>query len=210
MKKILLSMIALFIAIAANAETFNGKLAICIDPSEGYSDHPEDATITVDKQDDGTYTFVLVNFSFNDLPIGDATVSGIKGTEENGAIVLKTENADAPVTGGILGDALVGRKVVMTMTATIKDGVLTAIIDPIAVTLKLGDDDPATMPVKAVFGPQSYVEDFVKNATGINSVNTTADKAVRIYDLSGRQLPAMQKGLNIVKTESGKTVKVMK
>lgn len=208
MKKILLSMIALFIAIAASAETFNGKLAICIDPSEGYSD-PEDATITVDKQDDGTYTFMLVNFSFSGLSIGDATVSGIKGTEENGAIVLKAENADAPVTGGILGDALVGRKVVMTMTATIKDGVLTAIIDPIAVTLDLGTG-PATMPVKAVFGPQSYVEDFVKNATGISSVNTTADKAARIYDLSGRQLPAMQKGLNIVKTESGKTVKVMK
>ena len=204
MKKILLSMIALFIAIAASADTYTGKLAICLDPEQGYSD-PEDATISVDKQSDGKYTLVLVNFSFSGLSIGDATVSNINATEENGAIVLKAENADAPVTGGILGDALVGRKVVMTMTATIKDGVLTAIIDPIAVTLDMGEG-PGTLAVKAIFGP----EDYVTNATGISSVSASADKAARIYDLSGRQFPTMQKGLNIVKTESGKTIKVMK
>ena len=35
-------------------------------------------------------------------------------------------------------------------------------------------------------------------------------KVSRIYDLSGRELPAMQNGLNIVKMANGKTVKVIK
>lgn len=45
------------------------------------------------------------------------------------------------------------------------------------------------------------------NVDAIENVITTASDA--IYDLSGRQLKTMQKGINIVKSKNGKTVKVM-
>lgn len=47
--------------------------------------------------------------------------------------------------------------------------------------------------------------------TGISSVTTTTDSSVEaIYDLSGRKLNEMQKGINIVRKADGTTVKVLK
>ena len=158
----------------------------------------DDATITVSKMDNGTYTLVLNQFKFAGELIGDATVSDIKGEEKDGGVVLSTTDKVAPITnGGPLAEA-VGNKVVMTMTATMKDGKLNADISKITVNM-LGTD----ISVKAAFESTS-------STTGINAVNAATNGASRVYDLSGRQLPAMQKGLNIVRTAGGKTVKVVK
>lgn len=204
MKKFLLSTIALIAAIAANAATaveetvFQGKLAITLDGTVPDMKDADDATITVSKMDDGTYTLVLNQFKFAGELIGDATVSDIKGEEKDGGVVLSTTDKVAPITnGGPLAEA-VGNKVVMTMTATMKDGKLNADISKITVNM-LGTD----ISVKAAFESTS-------STTGINAVNAATSGASRVYDLSGRQLPAMQKGLNIVKTAGGKTVKVVK
>lgn len=204
MKKFLLSTIALIAAIAANAATaveetvFQGKLAISLDGTAPDMKDADDATITVSKMDNGTYTLVLNQFKFAGELIGDATVSDIKGEEKDGGVVLSTTDKVAPITnGGPLAEA-VGNKVVMTMTATMKDGKLNADISKITVNM-LGTD----ISVKAAFESTS-------STTGINAVNAATNGASRVYDLSGRQLPAMQKGLNIVRTAGGKTVKVVK
>ena len=205
MKKFLLSAIAMVVTLAANAATavetttFNGNIAVDITgaaiPEIDKDSDP--ATVVFSKMDDGTYQFVLEQFKFGDMIIGDVTITkGLKAEEKDGALVLTTDNAEAAVTNSDMAAAL-GGKVLITMKATIKDGKMVAELSNIHVFLDPGMD------VKAKFESTS-------SATGINSVSTASAKASRIYDLSGRELPAMQKGLNIVKMANGKTVKVIK
>lgn len=204
MKKFLLSAIAMVVTLAANAATavetttFNGKIAVDITATAipEIDKDSDPATVVFSKMDDGTYQFVLEQFKFGDIIIGDVTITkGLKAEEKDGALVLTTDDAEAPITNSPSAAAL-GGKVRITMKATIKDGKMVAELSNIHVFLAPGMD------VKAKFESTS--------ATGINSVSTASAKASRIYDLSGRELPAMQNGLNIVKMANGKTVKVIK
>lgn len=205
MKRFLLSTIALVIAFAANAATvvetttFQGKIAVGFTaeiPEIG--DDSDAATVVFSKMDDGTYQFVLQQFSFSGLVIGDVTITkGLNAEEKDGTIVLTTDNVEAPVTNSDMA-AMLGGKVLITMKATIKDGKMVAELSNIHVNLS-----GTEMDVTAKFESSS-------STTGINSVSTASAKASRIYDLSGRELPAMQKGLNIVKMANGETVKIIK
>ncbi len=205
MKRFLLSAIALVVAFAANAATavetttFQGKIAVGFTaeiPEIG--DDSDAATVVFSKMDDGTYQFVLQQFSFSGLVIGDVTITkGLNAEEKDGTIVLTTDNVEAPVTNSDMA-AMLGGKVLITMKATIKDGKMVAELSNIHVNL-----GGTEMDVTAKFESSS-------STTGINSVSTASAKASRIYDLSGRELPAMQKGLNIVKMANGETVKIIK
>ena len=205
MKRFLLSAIALVVAFAANAATavetttFQGKIAVGFTaeiPEIG--DDSDAATVVFSKMDDGTYQFVLQQFSFSNLVIGDVTITkGLNAEEKDGTIVLTTNNVEAPVTNSDMA-AMLGGKVLITMKATIKDGKMVAELSNIHVIL-LGQE----MNVTAKFESSS-------STTGINSVSNASAKTSRIYDLSGRELPAMQKGLNIVKMANGETVKIIK
>ena len=205
MKRFLLSAIALVVAFAANAATavetttFQGKIAVGFTaeiPEIG--DDSDAATVVFSKMYDGTYQFVLQQFSFSGLVIGDVTITkGLNAEEKDGTIVLTTDNVEAPVTNSDMA-AMLGGKVLITMKATIKDGKMVAELSNIHVNL-----GGTEMDVTAKFESSS-------STTGINSVSTASAKASRIYDLSGRELPAMQKGLNIVKMANGETVKIIK
>ena len=204
MKKFLLSAIAMVVTLAANAATavetttFKGKIAVDITATAipEIDKDSDPATVVFSKMDDGTYQFVLEQFKFGDMIIGDVTITkGLKAEEKDGALVLTADKAEAPITNSP-GAAALGGKVLITMKATIKDGKMVAELSNIHVFLGEGMD------VTAKFESTS--------ATGINSVSTASAKVSRIYDLSGRELPAMQKGLNIVKMANGKTVKVIK
>lgn len=205
MKRFLLSAIALVVAFAANAATavetttFQGKIAVGFTaeiPEIG--DDSDAATVVFSKMDDGTYQFVLQQFSFGGLVIGDVTITkGLNAEEKDGTIVLTTDNVEAPVTNSDMA-AMLGGKVLITMKATIKDGKMVAELSNIHVNL-----GGTEMDVTAKFESSS-------STTGINSVSTASAQTSRIYDLSGRELPAMQKGLNIVKMANGETVKIIK
>lgn len=204
MKRFLLSAIALVVAFAANAATavetttFQGKIAVGAGTIPEIDDNSDAATVVFSKMDDGTYQFVLQQFKFGDLVIGDVTITkGLNAEEKDGTIVLTTNNVEAPVTNSYMADML-GGKVLITMNATIKEGKMVAELSNIHVNL-LGQE----MNVTAKFESSS-------STTGINSVSNASAKASRIYDLSGRELPAMQKGLNIVKMANGETVKIIK
>ena len=204
MKRFLLSAIALVVAFAANAATavetttFQGKIAVGFETIPEIDDNSDAATVVFSKMDDGTYQFVLQQFSFGELVIGDVTITkGLNAEEKDGTIVLTTDNVEAPVTNSEMAAAL-GGKVLITMKATIKDGKMVAELSNIHVNL-----GGTEMDVTAKFESSS-------STTGINSVSTASAQTSRIYDLSGRELPAMQKGLNIVKMANGKTVKVIK
>lgn len=204
MKRFLLSAIALVVAFAANAATavetttFQGKIAVGFGTIPEIDDNSDAATVVFSKMDDGTYQFVLQQFSFGELVIGDVTITkGLNAEEKDGTIVLTTDNVEAPVTNSEMAAAL-GGKVLITMKATIKDGKMVAELSNIHVNL-----GGTEMDVTAKFESSS-------STTGINSVSTASAQTSRIYDLSGRELPAMQKGLNIVKMANGETVKIIK
>lgn len=204
MKRFLLSAIALVLAFAANAATavetttFQGKIAVGAETIPEIGDDSDAATVVFNKMDDGTYQFVLQQFSFSGIVIGDVTITkGLNAEEKDGTIVLTTDNVEAPVTNSEMA-AMLGGKVLITMKATIKEGKMVAELSNIHVNL-LGTE----MNVTAKFESSS-------STTGINSVSTASAQTSRIYDLSGRELPAMQKGLNIVKMANGETVKIIK
>lgn len=203
MKRFLLSAIALVVAFAANAATavetttFQGKIAVGAETIPEIGDDSDAATVVFNKMDDGTYQFVLQQFSFSGIVIGDVTITkGLNAEEKDGTIVLTTDNVEAPVTNSDMA-AMLGGKVLITMKATIKEGKMVAELSNIHVFLGEGLD------VTAKFESSS-------STTGINSVSTASVQTSRIYDLSGRELPAMQKGLNIVKMANGETVKIIK
>lgn len=204
MKRFLLSAIALVVAFAANAATavetttFQGKIAVGAETIPEIGDDSDAATVVFSKMDDGTYQFVLQQFSFSGLVIGDVTITkGLNAEEKDGTIVLTTDNVEAPVTNSEMA-AMLGGKVLITMKATIKEGKMVAELSNIHVNLS-----GTEMDVTAKFESSS-------STTGINSVSTASAQTSRIYDLSGRELPAMQKGLNIVKMANGETVKIIK
>lgn len=204
MKRFLLSAIALVVAFAANAATavetttFQGKIAVGFGTIPEIDADSDAATVVFSKMDDGTYQFVLQQFSFGELVIGDVTITkGLNAEEKDGTIVLTTDNVEAPVTNSDMA-AMLGGKVLITMKATIKEGKMVAELSNIHVNL-----GGTEMDVTAKFESSS-------STTGINSVSTASAQTSRIYDLSGRELPAMQKGLNIVKMANGETVKIIK
>ena len=204
MKRFLLSAIALVVAFAANAATavetttFQGKIAVGFGTIPEIDADSDAATVVFSKMDDGTYQFVLQQFSFGELVIGDVTITkGLNAEEKDGTIVLTTDNVEAPVTNSEMAAAL-GGKVLITMKATIKEGKMVAELSNIHVNLGGTEID-----VTAKFESSS-------STTGINSVSTASAQTSRIYDLSGRELPTMQKGLNIVKMANGETVKIIK
>ena len=206
MKKFLLSAIAMVVTLAANAATavetttFNGNIAVDITGAAipEIDKESDPATVVFSKMDDGTYQFVLEQFKFGDIIIGDVTITkGLNAEEKDGTIVLTTDNVEAPVTNSDMA-AMLGGKVLITMKATIKEGKMVAELSNIHVNLS-----GTEMDVTAKFESSS-------STTGINSVSTASVQTSRIYDLSGRELPAMQKGLNIVKMANGETVKIIK
>lgn len=158
----------------------------------------QQTTITVTKYLDSTYNMMLKNFSFGEgdeaLLIGDVTMSNITGKEENGAITFETEQDAIITNGGEIAELLEG-KIHLKMKGILKDGKLKALI-----TLEVFEQN-----IKADFGG------YESGTVGIHGITTSTNTANgAIYDLSGRQLKTMQKGINIVRGKDGKMIKVMK
>lgn len=181
MKRFLLPAFALALAVNANATSFQANMAADqqavaqaakqITIYKGKLEviglgNPTDATITVNEEADGKYSFVLNDFKIVagdiEMLIGDAVVSNLEAKTENGTTTLEATDKDAKVVGGISGKLRDG-KVVMTLTVTIKNGVMTADISKITVTFTTGD----ALEVAAKFTTESVVN-YYKSACQIN------------------------------------------
>ena len=94
---------------AANVEktTYKDQLVISLN---GDVQNPEEATIDVIKQSEGKYTFVLNQFSFGGLLIGDVTITDVPGVEKNGYVFYTVEK-DAVITNGAEIAEALGNKV---------------------------------------------------------------------------------------------------
>lgn len=181
MKRFLLPAFALALAVNANATSFQANMATEQQTEAQAAKQitiykgkleviglgaPTDAAITVTEEADGKYSFVLNDFTITagdtEKLIGDAVVSNLEAKTQGGTITLEATDKDAKVVGGISGQLRDG-KVVMTITVTIKNGIMTADISKITVTFINGD----ALEVAANFTTESVVN-YYKSACQIN------------------------------------------
>lgn len=184
---------------AAMAQNYAENLVVSIN---GESTDPVPAAINVQKQENGTCTFMLKNFmlaaSESSIPVGTIVLEGVTMTEADGVTTLETKQtiniqagdlADVPAEGWLgpmLGD------VPIVLSGKIVDGHLLANIDiDMSATLqqiinvKLGKD-----------------EGFPEIAEGIHNIDAAQGNAAVIYDLNGirqmQPLSRLAKGVYVV------------
>lgn len=183
-----------FMATTANAQTteqFTDKLAISLndDPQD-----PVDATVELEHKADGTSTFMLKNFTFGIFEVGDVIVEGIKGVKNGDATTYDFEGTAKLPSDKAVAEAL-GHQIPLTLHSVVEGGKLYA---EIALLVDMGEK----LKVDCVFGK--------KSETAINGVIAGKTAPVAVFNATGARQNGLQKGLNIVRTADGKTVKVLK
>ena len=184
-----------FMATTANAQTkeqFTDKLAISLNdvPQE-----PVDATVELEHKADGTSTFMLKDFTFGMFEVGDVIVEGIKGVKNGDATTYDFDGTAKLPSNTTLAEAL-GHQIPLTLHSVVEGGKLYA---EISLSVPMGEE---TLKVDCVFGK--------KSETAINGVVAGKTAPVAVFNATGARQNGLQKGLNIVRTADGKTVKVLK
>lgn len=197
MKKIFTLMAVAVMALAVNAKDYNDKLVLDISLGGSTSDPVEQqSTISVDgvENSDGLYNITLNDFSFEEMSLGDIKIVNVKGNSDTDGFVTFEKN-EQTVKVTIFGKEQ-DANVILNEGSKMKGDKLYLNLDITAMVV---------VKVHAVFGDNNFT------TTGIDKVTTTTDNGVEsIYDLNGRKLNEMQKGINIVRKADGTTVKVLK
>lgn len=184
-----------FMATTANAQTteqFTDDLAISL------NDAPQDpvpTTVELEHQADGTTTFMLKDFTFGFFAVGDVIVEGIKGVKNGDATTYDFKGTAKLPSETTLAEAL-GHQIPLTLHSVVEGGKLYA---EISLSVPMGEE---TLKVDCVFGK--------KSETAINGVVAGKTAPVAVFNATGARQNGLQKGLNIVRTADGKTVKVLK
>lgn len=200
MKKIFTLITVMLVAMSAMAQDlkstdYHDQLVITI---EGNTMPAGQAVITITEEaEEGKYTIKLNQFSFNGMLIGDVTMNGVQGDDDSeGFTNYSAENKTATITNGIPDFiAALGGQVEVTVKegSRSKDGKLYAMITLVV---------PGVGNVDAVFGDNNF------DGSSINGVSSDDDKVAAIYALNGARVSTMTRGVNILKMQSGKTIKV--
>lgn len=184
-----------FMATTANAQTkeqFTDDLAISLN---GAPQEPvKGTTVELEHQADGTSTFMLKNFTFGMFEVGDVIVEGIKGVKNGDATTYDFDGTAKLPSNTTLAEAL-GHEIPLTLHSVVEGGKLYA---EISLLVDMGE----TLKVDCVFGK--------KSETAINGVVAGKTAPVAVFNATGARQNGLQKGLNIVRTADGKTVKVLK
>ena len=184
-----------FMATTANAQTtekFTDDLEISLND---VPQDPVDATVELEHKADGTSTFMLKNFTFGIFEVGDVIVEGIKGVKNGDATTYDFDGIAKLPSDKAVAEAL-GHQVPLKLHSVVDGGKLYA---EISLPVTMGE---ATLKVDCVFGK--------KSETAINGVVAGKTAPVAVFNATGARQNGLQKGLNIVRTADGKTVKVLK
>lgn len=185
-----------FMATTANAQTtekFTDDLAISLN---GAPQEPvKGTTVELEHKADGTSTFMLKNFTFGMFEVGDVIVEGIKGVKNVDATTYDFEGTAKLPSNTTLAEAL-GHQIPLTLHSVVEGGKLYA---EISLSVPMGEE---TLKVDCVFGK--------KSETAINGVVAGKTAPAAVFNATGARQNGLQKGLNIVRTADGKTVKVLK
>lgn len=185
MKKIFTLIVVSFVmAISAFATDYTDTLRVTV---AGTESTPQKTTINVTTNSDGTYNFLLKDFSFEGMKIGDIKMDNVKAKKENGVTYLednqKINVGFIPFSFNVklqaeLYDNETKMYATMSMNVLRKD-------------------------INVVFGKKQVV-------TGIGAVNAnTVNAGVEIYDLSGKRVSNMQQGKVYIVRKNGKAHKVI-
>lgn len=200
MKKIFTLITVMLVAMSAMAQDlkstdYHDQLVITIN---GETMPAEQAVITIaEEAEEGKYTVKLNQFSFMGLLIGDVTMTGVQGDDDSEGFTNYATTQTATITNGeaegIMG--MLGGKIDVTVKdgSRSKDGKLYAMITLVV---------PGVGNVDAVFGDNNF------DGSSINGVSSDDDKVAAIYALNGARVSTMTRGVNILKMQSGKTIKV--
>lgn len=183
-----------FMATTANAQTteqFTDKLAISLND---VPQDPVDATVELEHQADGTSTFMLKDFTFGIFEVGDVIVEGIKGVKNGDATTYDFEGTAKLPSDKAVAEAL-EHQVPLKLHSVVEGGKLYA---EISLLVDMGEK----LKVDCVFGK--------KSETAINGVVAGKTAPAAVFNATGARQNGLQKGLNIVRTADGKTVKVLK
>ena len=185
-----------FMATTANAQTtekFTDDLAISLNGEP--QDPVKGTTVELEHKADGTSTFMLKDFTFGPFEVGDVIVEGIKGVKNGDATTYDFEGTAKLPSDKAVAEAL-GHQVPLKLHSVVEGGKLYA---EISLSVIMGVE---TLKVDCVFGK--------KSETAINGVVTGKTAPVAVFNATGARQNGLQKGLNIVRTTDGKTVKVLK
>ncbi len=185
-----------FMATTANAQTkeqFTDDLAISLN---GVPQEPvKGTTVELEHLADGTSTFMLKDFTFGPFEVGDVIVEGIKGVKNGDATTYDFEGTAKLPSDKMVANTL-GHQVPLKLHSVVEGGKLYA---EISLFVTMGEE---TLKVDCVFGK--------KSETAINGVVAGKTAPVAVFNATGARQNGLQKGLNIVRTADGKTVKVLK
>ncbi len=187
MKKIFTLIVVSFVmAISAFATDYTDTLRITVDGKEST---PQETTINVTKNSDGTYNFLLKDFSFGVIKIGDIKMDNVKPKKENGVTYLDdTQEIKIKLYSFPLSFKV-------TLNAELYDNE-TKMYATMSMTV-MGEK------INVVFGKEQVV-------TGVGAVNAnTMNAGVEIYDLSGKRVSNMQQGKVYIVRKNGKAHKVI-
>lgn len=200
MKKIFTLITVMLVAMSAMAQDlkstdYHDQLVITIN---GETMPAEQAVITITEEaEEGKYTVKLNQFSFMGLLIGDVTMTGVQGDDDSEGFTNYATTQTATITNGeaegIMG--MLGGKIDVTVKdgSRSKGGKFYAMITLVV---------PHVGNVDAVFGDNNF------DGSSINGVSSDDDKVAAIYALNGARVSTMTRGVNILKMQSGKTIKV--
>lgn len=200
MKKIFTLITVMLVAMSAMAQDlkstdYHDQLVITIN---GETMPAGQAVITISEEaEEGKYTIKLNQFSFMGLLIGDVTMIGVQGDDDSEGFTNYATTQTATITNGeaegIMG--MLGGKIDVTVKdgSRSKGGKFYAMITLVV---------PGVGNVDAVFGDNNF------DGSSINGVSSDDDKVAAIYALNGARVSTMTRGVNILKMQSGKTIKV--
>ncbi len=197
MKKLFTLIAAAFMAVSAMATDYKDNLAITINNETAPATEAE-ISITEEAQE-GKYTIMLKKFSFMGLLVGDVTMTGVQGDDDSNGFTNYATTQTATITNGsetgIMG--MLGGNIDVTVKegTRSKGGKFYALITLVV---------PGVGTVDAVFGDNNF------DGSSIDGVSAANDKIAAVYTIGGAQISNMYRGVNIVKMQSGKTIKVFK
>ena len=185
MKKFLLTMFMAVTTAVAMANTYTDKLIVTID---GESTEPQETTIFVEQNANGTYKLALNNFVLGeDIMVGNIVLDGITTTESNGIKSFQTTQ-EIYITAGEgneedwLGPMLGAIPVSLT-------GKMDA--EKLYCTIDIDMSEMLGQIINVVFGDENAV-------TSISNIAVENSASV-IYDITGRKVKEITKaGIYIV------------
>lgn len=190
MKKLLSILALLMVSAFTFAKDYTANLNYTI---LGYPGTLENIVASITSSGTNKYNVVIKDVDASailGLSLGDLTIKNLEGKTENGVTTIKSEDvqiaSSAIAPGNIIAKELTvkfdDQKAYIQANGTVMD---------FATEFTFGEDN---------FTPSA-----------INGVNTEDNnKAAQIYSVSGAKVEKMQKGINILRLENGKTVKVVK